>query len=115
MLHFKYNSLTKAKISFDEASRKEFDILRESFKTENVATKFMKSYRFSANPFTYVITPLGSYNVGITDELCKKCDDLNISYDVDEELIKLIKPSLNINQILDVQIKNFNIDGIKNN
>lgn len=107
MLHFKYNSLTKAKISFDESSRKEFDILRESFKTENVATKFMKSYRFSANPFTYVITPLGSYNVGITDELCKKCDDLNILYDVDEELIKLIKPSLNINQILDVPNKEF--------
>ena len=107
MLIFKYNSLTKAKIVFDEASRRDFDFLREQFKTDNPSTKFMKSYRFSVNPFTYVITPLGTYNVGMTEELCQKCDELKIDYEIDNELKNLIKPSLNIDKILDVPNKNY--------
>ena len=107
MLIFSYQSLTKAKIYFDDTSRKEFDYLREQFKTENDATKYMKSYRFSVNPFIYVVSPLGSYNVGMTDELCKKCEELKIDYQIDPELEKLIRPSLNIDNILDVPNKEF--------
>ncbi len=107
MLYFQYSSLTKAKISFDEESRRDFDFLRESFKTENVASKFMKFTRYSVNPFTYAISPLGSYNIGITDELCKKCDDLRIDYKIEDELLKLIKPSLNIKTLLDVPNQEF--------
>lgn len=107
MLYFKYNSLTKGKIIFDESSRREFDFLRESFKTENSASKFMKSYRFSINPFTYAISPLGAYNIGITDELCKKCEELNIEFQIEDKLLELIKPSLNIDNILNVPNKDF--------
>ena len=63
MLIFKYQNLIKGKIGFDENTRVDFDFLREQFKTENNSTKFMKTYRFSVNPFTYAITPLGTYNV----------------------------------------------------
>lgn len=107
MLIFKYQNLIKGKIGFDERSRVDFDFLREQFKTENNSTKFMKTYRFSVNPFTYAITPLGTFNVGITEELCKKCDELNIEYIVENELLKLIKPSLNIDKILDVPNKKY--------
>ena len=107
MLTFKYQNLTKGKIIFNEDSRREFDFLREQFKTENAATKFMKSYRFSVNPYTYVITPLGTYNIGMTEELCNKCNELKIEYEIDDELLKLIKPSLNIDKILDVPNKQY--------
>ena len=107
MLIFSYQSLTKAKIKFDEESRRDFDYLREQFKTENDATKYMKSYRFSMNPFIYVISPLGSYNVGMTQELCQKCDELKIDYEIEDELLKLVKPSLNIDNVLDVPNKEF--------
>lgn len=107
MLYFKYASLTKAKIEFNDESKRDFDFLREHFKTENVASKFMKYNRFSMNPFTYAISPLGSYNIGITDELCKKCEELKIDYKVEDSLIKLIKPSLNIKNILNVPNEEF--------
>ena len=44
---------------------------------------------------------------GITNELCKKCDELNIDYQVDDELLKIIKPSLNVEKVLDVPNKKY--------
>ena len=107
MLTFKYQSLTKAKIQFDEDSRRDFDFLREQFKTENDATKFVKSYRFAMNPYIYVISPLGSYNVGMTNELIEKCENLNIEYSVEDKLMEIVKPSLNVDDILDVPNEEF--------
>lgn len=53
----------RGKILFDEASRIEFDRLRNYYKTENKASIFAKQYRYAANPFIYCISPLGNYNI----------------------------------------------------
>ena len=102
MLHFNYKNDVDAKITFDEESRRDFDILREYFKTDNEAIKYMKSYRGGMSPFSYAITILGGYAIGMTKELCDKCDKLKIEYDVDEKLQAAIKPSFNIDDILSV-------------
>lgn len=63
MLKFTLTNGMKGKIVFDENSRIEFDQLRNFFKTENKSAMFAKQYRYAANPYTYCISPLGTYNI----------------------------------------------------
>ena len=63
MLYFKYHTNINAKIEFDQDSRRDFDIIRDYFKTENQAVKYMKSYRCNMQPYIYAITALGSYTI----------------------------------------------------
>jgi superfamily II DNA or RNA helicase len=107
MLYFKYVTETHARIAFDDDSRRDFDILREYFKCENKAARFAKQFRYNMEPFTYVISPMGKYPNGLTAELCEKCDEIRIPYEIDDELQKNIKPSLNIDEILDVPNKTY--------
>ena len=93
MLYFKYVTETHARIAFDDDSRRDFDILREYFKCENKAARFAKQFRYNMEPFTYVISPMGKYPNGLTAELCEKCDEIRIPYEIDDELQKNIKPS----------------------
>lgn len=75
MLTFK-RSGKRAKIVYDQEYRLEFDKLREAFKTENSAARFARTVSYSINPWTYVISPLGSYNIGFTSTLLDKCEEL---------------------------------------
>ena len=98
MLIFK-RSGKRAKIVYEQEYRLEFDKLRESFKTENGAARFARTVTYSVNPWTYVISPLGSYNVGFTSTLIDKCDELGIEYSIDSELNEIIHPNLYVNSI----------------
>ena len=91
MLTFK-RSGKRAKIVYEQEYRLEFDKLRESFKTENGAARFARTVTYSVNPWTYVISPLGSYNVGFTSTLIEKCIEFNIEYSIDPELNEIIHP-----------------------
>ena len=101
MLIFK-RSGKRAKIVYEQEYRLEFDKLRESFKTENGAARFARTVSYSINPWTYVISPLGSYNVGFTSTLIDKCNELNIEYSIDPELNEMIHPNLYINKVKQV-------------
>ena len=107
MLYFKYVSEINAKIVFDEESRRDFDILREHFKCENKAAKFAKQFRYGMSPFIYVISPLGQYANGLTFEICEMCDKIKIDYEIDEKLLENIKPSLNIDEVINVPNKKY--------
>ena len=98
MLIFK-RSGKRAKIVYEQEYRLEFDKLRESFKTENGAARFARTVTYSVNPWTYVISPLGSYNVGFTSTLIEKCIEFNIEYSIDPELNEIIHPNLYVNSI----------------
>lgn len=98
MLTFK-RSGKRAKIVYEQEYRLEFDKLRESFKTENGAARFARTVTYSVNPWTYVISPLGSYNVGFTSTLIEKCIEFNIEYSIDPELNEIIHPNLYVNSI----------------
>lgn len=98
MLTFK-RSGKRAKIVYEQEYRLEFDKLRESFKTENGAARFARTVTYSVNPWTYVISPLGSYNVGFTATLIEKCIEFNIEYSIDPELNEIIHPNLYVNSI----------------
>ena len=101
MLIFK-RSGKRAKIVYDQEYRLEFDKLRESFKTENSAARFARTVSYSINPWTYVLSPLGSYNIGFTSTLIDKCDELGIEYSIDSELNEMIHPNLYVNKIKQV-------------
>lgn len=101
MLTFK-RSGKRAKIVYEQEYRLEFDKLRESFKTENGAARFARTVTYSVNPWTYVISPLGSYNVGFTSTLIEKCIEFNIEYSIDPELNEIIHPNLYVNSIKQV-------------
>ncbi len=101
MLTFK-RSGKRAKIVYEQEYRLEFDKLRESFKTENGAARFARTVTYSVNPWTYVISPLGSYNVGFTSTLIEKCVEFNIEYSIDPELNEIIHPNLYVNNLKQV-------------
>ena len=101
MLTFK-RSGKRAKIVYEQEYRLEFDKLRESFKTENGAARFARTVTYSVNPWTYVISPLGSYNVGFTSTLIEKCVEFNIEYSIDPELDEIIHPNLYVNNLKQV-------------
>ena len=101
MLTFK-RSGKRAKIVYEQEYRLEFDKLRESFKTENGAARFARTVTYSVNPWTYVISPLGSYNVGFTATLIEKCIEFNIEYSIDPELNEIIHPNLYVNNLKQV-------------
>ena len=100
MLHFKYKTEINAKIEFDEGSRRDFDILRECFKTENKAAYFSRGASHGFAPYIYAITPLGSYVIGMTTDFCRKCDELKIDYDVEDKLKQVIAPTLEVDDIM---------------
>lgn len=102
MLHFKYKNDTTAKVEFEPNDRRDFDILRDYFKTENEAMRFVKSFRANMTPYIYAITLLGTYAIGMTKDLCDKCDELQIPYDVEEKLKEAISPTFGIDDILNV-------------
>lgn len=101
MLTFK-RSGKRAKIVYEQEYRLEFDKLRESFKTENGAARFARTVTYSVNPWTYVISPLGSYNIGFTSTLIEKCVEFNIEYSIDPELNEIIHPNLYVNNLKQV-------------
>lgn len=101
MLTFK-RSGKRAKIVYEQEYRLEFDKLRESFKIENGAARFARTVTYSVNPWTYVISPLGSYNVGFTSTLIEKCIEFNIEYSIDPELNEIIHPNLYVNNLKQV-------------
>lgn len=102
MLRFKYKTELKAQIEFSEEDRRDFDILRDYFKTENNAAKFVKNYRFQMSPYIYAISPLGAYSIGMTNDICAQCDKMKIEYEIDPELSKVISPSFDFDEILPV-------------
>lgn len=102
MLYFKYVSEIKAKIVFEEDSRRDFDIIREYFKCENKAAQFVKNFRYGMSQYIYAISPLGQYSIGLTNEIIDKCEEIRLEYKIEDKLLDIIKPSLYIENILDV-------------
>ena len=54
------------------------------------------------NPFSYAITPLGSYNLGQTDDIIAYCKTQGIQTQIQDKLNKIIHPKLYIQQIKDL-------------
>lgn len=102
MLHFKYKSSTTGKIDFESSDRRDFDYLRDFFRAENTAARFIQGGRKSFSPFVYAITPTGMYSIGMTSDLCKKCKDFGIEFDIDSKLEQVTRPSFNFDEILPV-------------
>lgn len=102
MIHFKYKNELNGKIEFDDDSRRDFDIIREHFKTDNAAARFVKSFRYQMSPYVYAITPLGQYAIGLTKEIVDICTKLKIEYDIEQKLVDEIQPSFEIEEILPV-------------
>lgn len=98
MLLFKKQG-KRGKIVYEQSDRVEFDKLRESFKTENNAARFARSVSYSINPWTYAISPLGSYNIGFTIQLLEKCKELHIQFQVEDNLKQSIWPQTFVNVI----------------
>lgn len=107
MLYFKYVSEIKAKIVFEEDSRRDFDIIREYFKCENKAAQFVKNFRYGMSQYIYAISPLGQYSIGLTNEIIDKCEEIRLEYKIEDKLLDIIKPSLYIENILDVPNKTY--------
>lgn len=97
----------RGKISYDEDSRLEFDILRESFKTENKAARFARQFSYAVEQWKHPIAPLGAYQIGMTAEFLKFCQSRNIQYKVDPELVKYICPKLYISEVQECPNPNY--------
>ena len=63
---------------------------------------FAKQYRYSMSPYVYAISPLGAYNIGMTEDFLEKCKELKIKTEVDEKILKVIKPDMFIDKIVPV-------------
>ena len=57
------------------------------------------------SPYVYAISPLGSYNIGMTEDFLEKCKQLKIKTEVDEKILKVIKPDMFIDTIISVPNK----------
>ena len=102
MLTFKQTNPLKGKIIFDQTNRFQFDQLRNSFRTDNDSARFARQFAFSVSEFKYAITPLGSYNIGMTVDFLAKCKELGIKYTIEDKLKKTIKPDLCIKEVKSV-------------
>lgn len=102
MLYFKYINEIKAKIIFNEEFRRDFDLVRECFKCENKAAKFVKNFKYGMSQYIYEISPLGQYSLGLTNEIIEQCDKIGIDYEIESKLLNVIKPSLYIDKVIDV-------------
>lgn len=100
MLTFKYNNKLKAKIVYAGTEAKsEFDRIRDEFKCDNPAARFST---WGCSPWHYAITALGTFNIGMLDDILEKCRLFGIETDVDKKLLETARPSLKINEILPV-------------
>lgn len=100
MLVFKYSNRLKAKIIYAGVEAKsEFDRLRDQFKCDNPAARFSQ---WGSSPWYYVISSLGTFNIGLLDDLLAKCESMGISYTVDEKLLEEARPGFNFDEILPV-------------
>ena len=88
----------RGKITFDQSSRWQFDLIRDHFKTENKEVKYMK-YNYGGNPWTYMITPLGAFNLGHTDNIIEFCKKNKIQYSIDKDLYEIVHPKLYIEKL----------------
>lgn len=92
----------RGKIIFDQQYRWQFDIVRQHFKTENRSIKYAKQYSYAMNPFSYAITPMGTFNVGQADDIISFCNTQNISCQIQDKLQKLIHPKMYIQKLEDL-------------
>ena len=99
MLTFKQTSPLKGKIIYDQNTRAQFDKLRNEFRVTNDSARFARQFAYQASQFKYAITPLGSYNIGMTIDFLAKCKQLGIKYTLEDKLKKIIKPDLHIKEI----------------
>lgn len=106
MLNFIKGPSNRGKIIFESDSRRQFDLIRQHFKTQNKDAKYSK-YNYAASPWTYMITPLGAYNLGHTDDLINFCKKNNIQYTIDDKLNKITHPKLHISQLEDLPNPNY--------
>lgn len=102
MLNFTKGAGNRGKIIFDQDSRRQFDILRQHFKTQNDKMRFVTNNYYGGNPWTYAITPLGAYNLGQTDDIIEFCKNNNIQYTIDKKLNDIVHPKLYINTLEDL-------------
>ena len=102
MLTFKQTSPLKGKIVYDQTTRAQFDKLRNEFRVTNDSARFARQFAYQASQFKYAITPLGSYNIGMTVDFLAKCKELGIKYSIEDKLKKTIRPDLCIDKVLPV-------------
>ena len=89
----------KGKIIFDPENRAQFDKLRDNFKITNDSARFARQFSYNISQFKYAITPLGSYQIGMTVDFLAKCKQLGINYSIEDKLKKIIKPDLHIKEV----------------
>lgn len=101
MLNFIKCNGNRGKITFDQCYRRQFDTLRDHFKTENKSARFARQFSYAVSPWSYCIAPLGAFNIGQTDSFIKFCTTQGIQYNIDPKLQQVIHPKLYI-QTLDI-------------
>lgn len=92
----------RGKIIFEQQYRHQFDIVRQHFKAQNKSIKYAKQYSYAMNPFSYAITPMGTFNVGQADDIITFCKTQNIICQIQDKLQKIIHPKMHIQVLEDL-------------
>ena len=73
----------------------ELNLVREHFSVENKAANFQRRLRSRfIKDRIYAITPKGKCDVGLVGEIIKYCKEKKIDFDINNELFKVLFPSL---------------------
>lgn len=80
-----------------------FDIIREHFSQEK-AGMFRAKRSYFATPREYAITPLGTFDIGLSKEIIKFALSQGIptEVEIDDKVKSILKPSLNFTEVLEV-------------
>ena len=73
----------------------ELNLIREHFSVENKAANFQRRLRSRfVKDRVYAITPKGKCDIGLVGEIVKYCKSKNIDFNLNEDLLKILFPSL---------------------
>ena len=94
MINISYHSCSQAVIEGPE-----LNIIREHFSVKNEAAHFQRRMGRFVPSRTYVITNQGRVDIGLIYEVYKFCLNKNIVCNIDDDVTKILKPSLQKNTI----------------
>ena len=109
MINISYHSCSQAILDGPE-----LNIIREHFSVKNEAAHFQRRMGRYVPARTYVITNQGRVDIGLIYEVYKFCLNKNIVCNIDDDVTKILKPSLLTNNNLLLISSMFWIDELSN-
>lgn len=89
MINIKFHSNSQAIIEGPE-----LDIVREHFSVKNEAAHFQRRMGRFVPSRTYVITNQGKVEIGLISELYKFCNTKDIQFNIEDDVLSILAPSL---------------------